>query len=384
MRISFCIMAVVVGMNMPSLQAGPIQEAESRIQWIEKNTPAEAKGLPDFSLAPALEPISTEIRSPFVEKRELHSVEALEYGGSSEAIFFKIDHANAVDIEKLLTHPSYRCLTKQGKIIVDERTNSIWLKDTDEVVAQVQSLIKAWDVPVRQVLIESKIVIVHEDLEQALGVRFGSAHQNPAVAGQVLKGLHVNLPRTLAGGSSASVGFSVARLPGDLILDLELMALESEGLGQIISSPRLITSHRQKAYIESGEEIPYQETTVSGTSAISFKKAVLRLEVVPQITANNEIILDLTVSQDSRGEETAGVPSINKQEVQTQVRMIDGETVVLGGIYQQIKKQEATRVPWLGKIPLLKYLFGSQKKLDKRSQLMIFVTPQIIPLAAET
>jgi type IV pilus assembly protein PilQ len=176
----------------------------------------------------------------------------------------------------------------------------------------------------------------------------------------------------------AQFGLSVARLPGGTILDLELQALENEGLGKIVASPRLITSNQQLAYIESGEEIPYQESTSSGAASIAFKKAVLRLEVIPQITPDEHVILDLKVNQDSRGQVTAGVPAINTRQLHTKVLVANGETVVLGGIYQQNKTQNKMQVPFFGKLPIVGWMFKNETNSDQRNELLIFVTPKII------
>lgn len=191
--------------------------------------------------------------------------------------------------------------------------------------------------------------------------------------------LAVDLPVTLPGGDGATgIGLTIASLPGGTILDLELEALESEGLGKIVASPRIVTSNQQQAYIEAGEEIPYLESSSSGAVSVSFKKAVLRLEVTPQITPDDNIILDLTVNQDSRGVVTNGVPSINTREMHTKVLVKNGETVVLGGIYQQEKNDGVRRVPFFGNLPLVGWLFKSRTHLDKRNELLIFVTPKIV------
>ncbi len=294
--------------------------------------------------------------------------------------YFPLAYARAEDIATLLRGGKGGwALSQTAQIGVDTRTNTVIVQESAERLQAISALIERLDVPVPQVLIESRVVMAHHDFDKALGVHWGLTHPQP-IAKSLSSGdrLQVHLAKVLPGQHSAQFGLAFAKLPGDRILDLELSALESEGLGQIISSPRLLTSNQQKAYIESGEEIPYQETTASGATAISFKKAALRLEVTPYIAKPNQILLDLTVNQDSRGAETAGVPAIHKQEMHTQVLVTTGETIVLGGIYQQIHKKEQARLPLLGRVPGLRWLFGGLKEGRHRSELMIFVTPKII------
>ena len=161
-------------------------------------------------------------------------------------------------------------------------------------------------------------------------------------------------------------------------MDLELSALETDGKAEVVSQPRVVTADRQTATIKSGEEIPYQEASSSGATSVSFKEAVLSLEVTPQITPDDKIIMDLVVSQDSRGEVTAGIPSINTNQVATQVLVANGETVVLGGIFQSEVSTQVTKTPFLGDIPYLGRLFKRTEKIDERSELLIFITPKII------
>jgi type IV pilus assembly protein PilQ len=192
--------------------------------------------------------------------------------------------------------------------------------------------------------------------------------------------LNVNLaaPTTDMGLIPASLGIALARLGSDVLLDMELSALEQEGKGEIISNPRLVTTNQQSAYIESGEEIPYQEATTSGATSVQFKKAVLSLQVTPQITPDDNIILSLKVSQDSRGVETAGIPAINTQQIETNVLVKNGETIVLGGIYQLNSIHKVTRVPFFGSLPWIGVLFRQKQMADHRKELLIFVTPKII------
>lgn len=291
--------------------------------------------------------------------------------------YIQIHYAKAADIAGLLKSENNTLLSNRGMVSVDDRTNILLIQDFGEKLAEIQCLVQHLDVPVRQVLIESRIVFANDDFEKELGINLHAS----VIRGGSDNNLKIHLlPTRLHSGADdlAQWGFSGAKLPGGAILDLELLALEHEGLGKIIASPRLITSNQQQAYIEAGEEIPYQESTSSGGASIAFKKAVLRLDVTPQITPDNHIILDLKVNQDSRGQVTSGVPSIHTRELHTKVLVADGETVVLGGIYQQNKMQNKTRVPLLGRLPLIGWLFRSKTTSHQRNELLIFVTPNII------
>lgn len=345
------------------------------------------------------------------EKLDLQSHQQVQDLSPLRAEYIQINYAKASDIAALLKTDKNSLLSARGTVSIDERTNTLLIQDTALKLEEVRAMVTRLDVPVRQVLIESRIVFATDDFQDIFGVKVGGASKfrpgkEPVVgmAGQVLgiggtgsstvangaKPSTVTVPdRSIANGefslplaggtmTGATFGLTFARLPGGTILDLELQALESEGLGKIVASPRLVTSNQQLAYIESGEEIPYQEATSSGAASIAFKKAVLRLEVTPQITPDDHIIMDLKVNQDSRGVETAGVPAINTRELHTKVLVNNGETVVLGGIYQQEKTSQSERIPYISQLPLIGWAFRNHNHLDKRSELMIFVTPKII------
>lgn len=338
------------------------------------------------------------------EKLELQATQQVEDLSPLRSEYMQVNYAKAAELAALLKTDKNSMLSSRGTVSVDERTNTLLVQDTANKIEEIRSLIRRLDVPVRQVLIESRVVYANDDFEDALGVTFSSAAkfrpgnepvvgfagdklgadniaQGATPASQALADrLNVSLPAALPSGATgfAQFGLAIARLPGGTILDLELMALENEGLGKIVASPRLVTSNQQQAYIESGEEIPYQEASSSGATSIAFKKAVLRLEVTPQITPDDHIILDLKVNQDSRGVVTAGVPAINTREIHTKVLVANGETVVLGGIYQQQKNQNKTQVPFLGKLPVVGWMFKNETNSDRRNELLIFVTPKII------
>lgn len=289
----------------------------------------------------------------------------------------QIHYAKAADIAALLKSDKNTLLSNRGMISVDDRTNTVLIQDTEKTLMTVQEIIGHLDVPVRQVLIESRIVFANEDFERELGINIHATAKKMGDHDLKITPLPSGVTPTES-TRLARLGMSVAPLPQGIMLDLELLALEHEGLGKIIASPRLITSNQQQAYIESGEEIPYQESTSGGAAAIAFKKAVLRLEVTPQITPDDHIILDLKVNQDSRGQVTSGVPSIHTRELHTKAFVANGETVVLGGIFQENKIQNMTGVPFLCRLPLLGWLFKSKADHVQRNELFIFVTPNII------
>jgi type IV pilus assembly protein PilQ len=289
-------------------------------------------------------------------------------------------------------------LSPRGSITIDQRTNSLLIRDTADQLAQIREVIEHLDKPVRQVLIESRIVIANNDFNKELGVRFGtSAQSNTLGAGSSgsLDGLSLNPDNddqvradSTVGGDlnvdlpvanpSGSIGLALAKLPLGMILELELSAMQAEGQGEIISSPRVITSNQQQATIEQGTEIPYQEASSSGATSVSFKEAVLKLDVVPQITPDDRIVMDLEVSQDQVGSVFNGVPSIDTRSVQTQVLVDNGETVVLGGIYEQSTAENVERVPFFGDLPYVGFLFKNEFKTDQKRELLVFVTPKIV------
>ena len=251
------------------------------------------------------------------------------------------------------------------------------------------------DIPVKQVLIESRMVTVRDNVDEQLGVRWGfSDRQDDNGVSGSLSGaetiaggnvpalgdrLNVNLPVASAAGS---IGFQIASLADGTILDLELSALESENKGEIIASPRITVANQQEAYIEQGTEIPYSQATSSGATSVEFKKAVLSLKVTPHITPDNRIILDLIVTQDTRGETvqtaTGDAVAIDTQEIKTQVLVENGETIVLGGIFQQVNSNDVSKVPLFGDLPVVGALFRNSSTVYQKRELLIFVTPKIV------
>ncbi len=336
--------------------------------------------------------------------------------------FVQINYAKAADLANLILGDGRNPLiSARGSVTIDERTNTLLVQDVADRIADIEGLVSRLDKPVRQVLIESRIVIVDDDYRRDLGVRLGatavdaSPDASPnastddgliAVTGtgagiDSLAGAYLNDMKgalfTLAGGNLPvdqryNVNVPVANPAGrlalailrpDYLLDLELTAIQAEGNGRIVSMPRIITANQKEARIEQGTEIPYQESSSSGATTTQFKEAVLSLAVTPQITPDDRIIMDLVVTKDSVGElvssATGGfVPSVDTRSVMTQVLVGDGETVVLGGIIETESREATNKVPVLGDVPALGRLFRSRVTIENEVELMVFVTPKIL------
>ena len=307
---------------------------------------------------------------------------------------YAINYAKAREVASLLQGSGgNRLLSERGVVSVDERTNTLLVRDSEATLAELEALITVLDVPVRQVVIESRMVTVRDNVDSELGIRWGIYGENGSgllsgsiegndslgsgVTPSIGDRLNVNMPAVSPNASSFA--FQVAKLGDELILDLELSALEAEDKGEIIASPRLTTSNQYTAFIEQGEEIPYEESTSSGATSVAFKKAVLSLTVTPRITSDNKVVLDLLVTQDTRGRESStGEVGINTQRISTQVLANDGETVVLGGIFQKQQLKTVTKVPVLGDIPYAGWLFRNTRDTSIKTELLIFVTPKIM------
>ncbi|BFT28935.1 type IV pilus secretin PilQ family protein [Alteromonas sp. D210916BOD_24] len=307
-----------------------------------------------------------------------------------------VNYAKAPALAAILKSAEGGILSARGGVTVDERTNTLLIRDTLASIDEARKMINALDIPVKQVLIESRMVTVLDNVDEQLGVRWGFSDRQDdngvsgslegaeTIAGGVIPTindrLNVNLP--VASTNAASIGFQVASLVDGTILDLELSALESENKGEIIASPRITVANQHEAYIEQGTEIPYVQATSSGATSVEFKKAVLSLKVTPHITPDNRIILDLVVTQDTRGEtvstSTGDAVAIDTQEIKTQVLVENGETIVLGGIFQQTSSDGVTKVPLFGDLPLVGGLFRNTSELQQKRELLIFVTPKIV------
>ncbi|BEV17531.1 type IV pilus secretin PilQ [Herbaspirillum sp. DW155] len=289
-------------------------------------------------------------------------------------------------------------LSRRGSALIDSHTNQLLVTDTLAVLANVRKLIERIDVASRQVLIEARIVEADDSFSRNLGVKLGLAAttrgaavgngyaaigeqsgQTPATPDLYLREPALNLrAEPLSGAVPGSFAFTLFNAAAQRFLNVELSALEADGRGKIVSSPRLITADQQAALIEQGEEIPYQQSAGNGSTATAFKKANLKLEVTPQITPDGNVILDVDVNKDSRGNITPGGLAINTKHIKTKVQVEDGGTVVIGGIYTQTDNDHETRVPLLGEIPVLGALFRSQRKVRDKTELLIFLTPRIV------
>ncbi|WOE67567.1 type IV pilus secretin PilQ family protein [Aeromonas allosaccharophila] len=334
------------------------------------------------------------------EKQQLESRNQVADLAQLYTEYLQINYAKASEVAALLSSESTKLLSPRGAVSVDERTNVLVVKDTADVISSIKRMLDILDIPVKQVVIEARMVTIDDGFDEALGVRWGvtknDGHGNStsgSIEGNDGSGngtgtntkpsvddrMNVNLPVTNAAGTLA---FQVARLADGTLLDLELSALEKESKAEIIASPRVTTANQKPALIEQGTEIPYVESSSSGATSVTFKKAVLSLKVTPQITPDNRVILDLTVTQDTKGETvptgTGDAVSINAQSITTQVLVNNGETLVLGGIYQQTIKSDVTKVPLLGDIPGLGALFRKTTSENKKRELLIFVTPKIV------
>ena len=340
---------------------------------------------------------------------------------------FPLSYAKAEDLKKLLADKDQKILSKRGSATIDERTNTIFVQDSGGRLEEIRRLIQQLDIPVRQVLIEARIVIADDRWGRDLGVRFGTQsafnnnnynfgvsgtltdtintlNSNPASRGsaslvspftivpgssQAFGGtvpvagnpeqLNINLPVT---GAAGTLALSILNLGSGNLVNMELSALEADNRGKVVSSPRVITADKKKAMISQGTEIPYQTASASGATTITFKSAVLELAVTPRITPDDRIIMDLEVKKDTVGAvigtSTGTIPSIDTKKVNTQVLVDNGDTVVLGGVFEQETRTTTTKVPFLGDLPLVGYMFKRTSRTDLKTELLIFITPKII------
>lgn len=342
-------------------------------------------------VAPADE-LNAKERQALETKQQIDDLEPLR----TEVYTLKYMKADA--LKNILTDSKQKILSKRGSAVLDPRTNTVFVQDTPRYLEQVQSIINKTDIPIKQVMIESRMVIADEKFGKSLGARFGvnkvkssgdtryaigDTVANTSVIGTgtstsspaVTQGLQSNLP---VAGSFGNFALSIFRLPAGLLLNLELSALESDQRGKVVSSPRVTTANQFKARVAQGVEIPYAEASSSGAATISFKKAELSLEVTPQITPDDKIIMDLEVRKDSRGETTSAGPAINTQNVLTQVLVANGETAVLGGIFEQTERNDVDKVPFFGDLPIMGNLFKRKTVQQDKTELLIFVTPKIM------
>jgi type IV pilus assembly protein PilQ len=349
------------------------------------------------------------------EQAQFEAVQALQELEPLRSEFIQVNYAKASELAELIQGGSgaNAILSERGTVAIHAPTNTLLVSDTSSSLATIRRLVTTLDIPVRQVSIETRVVIVNDDYRRELGVRFGStlvkenssnglismtgnSAGSDTIVGSALENLqntgqpfpvdigpadnryNVNLP---VGNPAGAIALAI--LDSDYLVDLELSALQAEGSGRVVSTPRVIATNQREARIAQGVEIPYQESSSSGATTTQFKEAVLSLTVIPQITPDDRIIMDLTVSKDSVGEvvpsATGGfVPSIDTREIVTSVIVNDGETVVLGGIYETEVRDTVSKVPVLGDIPGLGYLFRTRNNVNNNAELLIFVTPRIL------
>ena len=302
---------------------------------------------------------------------------------------FQLSYSKAAEVVALVSNDKQRILSKRGSAVIDARTNTVFVQDTPTRLDEVRRLIKQIDVSVRQVMIEARFVEAGDSFNRTLGGRLG--YSGPAAAPGVgfalggtgtpeyrgLLGGNVNLPG-LASGPTGGVSLSIFDPTASKVLTLELIASELDGKTKSIASPRVVTANGTEASIESGVEIPYLQSSSSGAANVAFKKAVLSLKVTPQITPDDNVSMKVNVNQDTVGDVFGGVPSVNTKQVSTQVLVENGGTVVIGGVYTQDQTQSTSKVPLLGDVPIVGWLFKNQNKTDNKRELLIFITPKVL------
>jgi len=335
---------------------------------------------------------------------EIAAKEKLELSASQEIAdlevlrteSFQLSYQKGADVAKLLASKEQRILSKRGSAVVDKRTNTLFVQDTPTRLEEARKLIKQIDVPVRQVMIEARVVEASDKFSRNLGSRLGYNSLDKFKVGDHIRGNigantitagplagttmpantpNVNLPSAGTAGAFSMLLFNKSM---SKVLSVELTALESDSQGKVISSPRVVTADQVEAKIATGTEVPYQQASSSGATNVAFKSASLSLTVKPQITPDDHVMMDIKVNKDSVGTLYAGVPSIDTNEVTTQVLVENGGTVVIGGVYSQQKSQGVDKVPLLGDIPILGYFFRSTSKLDNKSELLVFISPKIM------
>ena len=326
-----------------------------------------------------------------------------------QALAIPLKYAKALDVVQRLqsvgggaASSAQHWLSSRGTVMAEPRTNQLFFLDTPVYLKQIQEVIQRLDVPIRQVMIEARIVEAEEQFGKSLGVRLGGAFAAPftaplsanakpvnlAVGGQALENLGgiqpgylVNLPAGAAGQAiypPASFAISLFNAAANQFLNLEISALEADGKGKVVASPRVVTADQTKALIEQGTELPYQVTNGNGAASVAFRKANLKLEVTPQITPEGAVVLELDIAKDSVGQITAAGYAINTKHVKTQVLVDNGGTVVIGGILEAADKDDGSQVPGLGSLPGVGWLFKSQQSTQRKTEMLIFVTPRVL------
>jgi type IV pilus assembly protein PilQ len=339
------------------------------------------------------------------EKKHIEAQTALEAVSPLQVLSLRLQYTRAIEVAQRLQGGSAqgasagagRWLSARGTVLAEPRTNQLFISDVPARLAELQQMIARLDVPVRQVLIEARIVEADDQFGESLGVRWG-AGSTAAVGGRTLAlgatnattgaGVVTGNQVALAAGNAGqtlvsppSFAVSLFNASADKFINLELSALEADGRGKVVSRPRVITADQTKALIEQGTELPYQTAAATGgttLTSITFRKANLKLEVTPQITPDGSVVLEVDVNRDSVGQLTTAGYAINTKHVKTQVRVQDGGTVVLGGIFEDADKSDEAKVPSLGDVPLLGWLFRNRQQTRRKSELLVFLTPRVM------
>ena len=336
------------------------------------------------------------------EKMQLEAQAALESVSPVQTMSMRLQYARATDVAQRLQGAGSggggRWLSSRGSVLAEPRTNQLFISDLPQRLTEVQKMLTQLDIPVRQVLIEARIVEADDHFGQSLGVRLGAGLAMPLRVNQrantlalgagnaetgagVVTGNQVKLPAGSAGqtlNTPASFAVSLFNAAADRFINVEISALEADGRGKVVSRPRVVTADQTKALIEQGTELPYQTASASGATSITFRKANLKLEVTPQITPDGSVVLEVDVNRDSVGQLTPAGFAINTKHVKTQVRVEDGGTVVLGGIFEETDRNNEAKVPGLGDVPGLGWLFKNRDKAQRKSELLIFLTPRVM------
>jgi type IV pilus assembly protein PilQ len=339
------------------------------------------------------------------EKKQLEAQAALEAVSPLQLMTVRLQYARASEVAQRLQGGGLapggsggRWLSSRGSVMSEPRTNQLFVSDLPGRLADVEKLLAQLDVPVRQVLIEARIVEADDQFGQSLGVRLGAGlavplrmnnrtntlalgANNSTTGAGVAAGNQVNFPAGSAGqtlNTPANFAVSLFNAAADRFINVEISALEADGRGKVVSRPRVVTADQTKALIEQGTELPYQTASASGATSITFRKANLKLEVTPQITPDGAVVLDVDVNRDSVGQITPAGYAINTKHVKTQVRVEDGGTVVLGGIYEETDRSNESKVPGLGDVPGLGWLFKNRDQAQRKSELLIFLTPRVM------
>ena len=410
------VMADFTGLNLVVSDSvtGTVTLRLKEVPWAQAlNIILETHGLGMRQLGNVLQ-IAPKAELAAREKTDIEAQQALQGLGPVRMQEFKLNYARAADVARSLTGSGaganapggMRILSARGSVLADLRTNQVFVSDMPTRLVQVQDLIRKLDIPVRQVLIEARIVEASDNFGRSLGVRLGgratslnnnintqagASYLSPAsgatpqqqTAFGVTAGDFVNMPAAAQNGyNAASFAVSLFNVSLTRVLNLEISAMEADGKGKIISSPRIVTTDQVKALIEQGTELPYEEKSASGATTTAFRKANLKLEVTPQITPEGNIILNLDINKDSVGRLTTKGFAIDTKHVQTQVLVENGGTVSIGGIFEEIERTDDTKVPVLGDLPGLGWLFRNRSRSNSKSEMMVFITPKLLVGAA--